>query len=130
MTDRMIPVPEPDRAALLRMEAAILGLPRDLEARQEWARLTHTSGEFHAAVRAECYRVLTTVAVAADDARRMAELRAAAKAGIRSGNVPALTYPCGHHTRTPGCGGCDPGAVEYVRDDGGPWRRTEPGETL
>ena len=32
-------------------------------------------------------------------------------------------YPCGHPEREGGCGGCDPGAIEYVRDDGGPWRR-------
>lgn len=31
--------------------------------------------------------------------------------------------PCGHWPAIKGCGGCDPGAVEFVRDDGGPWRR-------
>lgn len=31
-------------------------------------------------------------------------------------------YPCGHTDRTAGCGGCDPGAIEFVRDDGGEWR--------
>ena len=38
-------------------------------------------------------------------------------------------YPCGHQTRRRGCGGCDPGAVEFVRDDGGPWRRATADET-
>ena len=33
------------------------------------------------------------------------------------------THLCGHHDRVQGCGGCDPGAVEWVRDDDGPWRR-------
>ena len=32
-------------------------------------------------------------------------------------------HPCGHGKRTKGCGGCDPGAIEFVKDDGGPWRR-------
>lgn len=37
--------------------------------------------------------------------------------------------PCGHSERTDGCGGCDPGAVEYVRDDGDHvWRKVEGGE--
>lgn len=27
-------------------------------------------------------------------------------------------HPCGHMERMKGCGGCDPGAIEYVRDDG------------
>jgi len=34
-------------------------------------------------------------------------------------------HPCGHASAQRGCGGCDPGAVEYVRDDGGPWRKIE-----
>lgn len=38
-------------------------------------------------------------------------------------------YPCGHATTQRGCGGCDPGAVEWVRDDDGPWRRPDPDET-
>lgn len=34
--------------------------------------------------------------------------------------------PCGHAATVKGCGGCDPGAVEYVKDDGDPtWRRIE-----
>src|SRR6478735_7781545 len=28
-------------------------------------------------------------------------------------------HPCGHSERTPGCGGCDPGAVEFVITDEG-----------
>lgn len=36
-------------------------------------------------------------------------------------------HPCGHEDRTPGCGGCDPGAIEYVKDDGDPtWRKVTP----
>jgi hypothetical protein len=31
-------------------------------------------------------------------------------------------YPCGHNTAQRGCGGCDPGAIEWVKDDDGPWR--------
>lgn len=27
-------------------------------------------------------------------------------------------HPCGHTRRVWGCGGCDPGAIEYVREDG------------
>lgn len=27
-------------------------------------------------------------------------------------------YPCGHDTPETGCGGCDPGAIEYVIEDG------------
>lgn len=26
-------------------------------------------------------------------------------------------YPCGHENRTHGCGGCDPGAIEFVFED-------------
>ena len=33
---------------------------------------------------------------------------------------------CGHDPRVRGCGGCDPGAVEFIRDDGGPWVRVSP----
>ena len=29
----------------------------------------------------------------------------------------AEVYDCGHTERTKGCGGCDPGAIEYVYDD-------------
>lgn len=32
-------------------------------------------------------------------------------------------FYCGHTVRQPGCGGCDPGAIEFIRDDGGSWRR-------
>lgn len=32
-------------------------------------------------------------------------------------------FDCGHLERTLGCGGCDPGAIEFVKDDDGPWRR-------
>jgi hypothetical protein len=28
-----------------------------------------------------------------------------------------------------GCGGCDPGAVEWVLEDGGTWRKPFPHET-
>lgn len=32
--------------------------------------------------------------------------------------------PCGHFPRVPGCGGCDPGAVEFVIEDSQlRWRR-------
>lgn len=31
------------------------------------------------------------------------------------------THPCGHERRTRGCGGCDPGAVEFVIDDAQPY---------
>lgn len=31
--------------------------------------------------------------------------------------------PCGHIRLTDGCGGCDPDAIEFVRDDGGEWRK-------
>lgn len=31
--------------------------------------------------------------------------------------------PCGHSRLTRGCGGCDPSAIEFVRDDGdAEWR--------
>lgn len=30
-----------------------------------------------------------------------------------------VRHYCGHVERTPGCGGCDPGAIEYVIEDGG-----------
>lgn len=33
-------------------------------------------------------------------------------------SVDGPTNPCGHKTRTAGCGGCDPGAVDLVIDDG------------
>lgn len=33
-------------------------------------------------------------------------------------SVDGPTNPCGHKTRTPGCGGCDPGAVDMVIEDG------------
>lgn len=33
---------------------------------------------------------------------------------------PADTYPCGHRHITRGCGGCDPGAIEFVIDDAAP----------
>jgi hypothetical protein len=36
-------------------------------------------------------------------------------------------HPCGHIERQRGCGGCDPGAVEFVKDDDGPWRRVGDG---
>jgi hypothetical protein len=32
-------------------------------------------------------------------------------------------HDCGHVERVTGCGGCDPGAIEFVKDDGGPWLR-------
>lgn len=38
-------------------------------------------------------------------------------------------FPCGHTTVTRGCGGCDPGAVSLVIEDGGVWRRPTPDET-
>lgn len=31
--------------------------------------------------------------------------------------------PCGHFERVMGCGGCDPGAIEFVKDDDGPWQK-------
>ena len=37
--------------------------------------------------------------------------------------------PCGHSVRVKGCGGCDPGAIEWVKDDGQPWRRIGTEET-
>lgn len=40
----------------------------------------------------------------------------------------AERYACGHAERTSGCGGCDPSAIEFVRDDGEPWRRVAPAE--
>jgi hypothetical protein len=45
-----------------------------------------------------------------------ADLRAALDLTSRANRRRAAASPEGH-------GGCDPGAVEYVRDDGGPWRR-------
>lgn len=36
---------------------------------------------------------------------------------------PEWTNPCGHAGIERGCGGCDPGAIEFVKDDGGPWLR-------
>ena len=36
-------------------------------------------------------------------------------------------HPCGHLKGAQGCGGCDPGAVEYVRDDFGYWRKVDAG---
>ena len=39
-------------------------------------------------------------------------------------------YPCGHAERVKGCGGCDPGAVEYIRDDTDRvWRKTTKEDT-
>lgn len=38
-------------------------------------------------------------------------------------------FPCGHTAVIRGCGGCDPGAVSLVREDGGSWRRPTPSET-
>lgn len=29
-----------------------------------------------------------------------------------------VQYLCGHYIRQRGCGGCDPGAIEYTREDG------------
>lgn len=29
-------------------------------------------------------------------------------------------HPCGHRRVTAGCGGCDPGAIEFVIDDESP----------
>ena len=40
--------------------------------------------------------------------------------------TPPEAHPCGHADRVRGCGGCDPGAIEFVRDDGGPWTRIIP----
>ena len=37
-----------------------------------------------------------------------------------------LVHPCGHVDTVRGCGGCDRGAIEYVRDDhDGVWRSVE-----
>lgn len=33
-------------------------------------------------------------------------------------SVDGPTRPCGHKAQTPGCGGCDPGAVDLVIDEG------------
>lgn len=35
-------------------------------------------------------------------------------------------YDCGHTAVTPGCGGCDPAAIEYVIDDNGVLRPYDP----
>lgn len=40
-------------------------------------------------------------------------------------------FDCGHASRVAGCGGCDPSAIEFVRDDGaGTWRRYDPARDL
>jgi len=39
---------------------------------------------------------------------------------------PPEPYLCGHAERTPGCGGCDPGAVEFVITDDGRFRPFDP----
>lgn len=41
-------------------------------------------------------------------------------------SVDGPILPCGHETRTPGCGGCDPGAVKSVIEDGGAVRPFDP----
>lgn len=40
------------------------------------------------------------------------------------GTAASDSFPCGHETRTIGCGGCDPAAIEFVIDDatGRMWR--------
>ena len=41
--------------------------------------------------------------------------------------IEHTAYPCGHAYIIKGCGGCDGGAVEFVRDDGDPaWRPVTP----
>lgn len=38
-------------------------------------------------------------------------------------------HPCGHLEVRPGCGGCDPGAIEWVIEDGSVvWRRVSDGD--
>lgn len=37
-------------------------------------------------------------------------------------------HPCGHADRHAGCGGCDPAAIGFVREDGGEWKKVEEGD--
>jgi len=55
-------------------------------------------------------------------------LRAALAAGDADVAEALGIHPCGHIAIQRDCGGCDPGAVEFVRDDGGEWRREASGE--
>ena len=42
----------------------------------------------------------------------------------------APKYPCGHDEITRGCGGCDPGAIEFVIEDDGTTRPFDPKRDL
>ena len=50
------------------------------------------------------------------------------KGGFDSDGMPCVPddrHPCGHTQVRAGCGGCDPGAVEFVLDNGATaWRKT------
>lgn len=47
-------------------------------------------------------------------------------------HAPAVDepFPCGHEMRTRGCGGCDPGAIDFVIEEGGTWRPFDPARDL
>lgn len=44
--------------------------------------------------------------------------------------IPPEVHPCGHGERTPGCGGCDPGAIDFVITDDGVRRPLDPTRDL